>query len=160
MRIRVRVDQSGGPAKALDASGDPIRRGRGAECQVAVDPIVFPKVSHVHARIESSNRGFVLVPMSRGDKTLLNDAPVDGTSTVQVGDRIRLGFTGPAIEILAIRPASPDGPVAVADFGSTVQADARHLAMLRGTARTERFELDAAAIVIVLWQTKGKAGLI
>jgi ABC transport system ATP-binding/permease protein len=147
MRIRVRVDQSGEPAKTLDAAGDPIRFGRGEACEVAVDPIVFPKVSGVHARIESTARGFILVPMSRNNKTLLNDAPVEGPSPVKVGDRIRLGFTGPAIEILAIHPAPQNGPIAVQDFGSTVQADSRHMALLRGTAQVRRFELGSGGVI-------------
>jgi ABC-type multidrug transport system ATPase subunit len=146
MRIRVRLDQSGGPAKTLDVAGDPIRLGRGAECEVAVDPIVFPKVSALHARIESTAQGFVLVHLSRNNKTLLNDAPIDRTSPVKAGDRIRLGFTGPTVEILAIEPASQDGRTS-ADFCSTVQADARHLALLRGTARSERFELGAGGVI-------------
>ncbi len=54
MQIWIRLDQSGGPAKTLDVAGDPIRLGRGAECEVAVDPIAFPKVSGLHARIEST----------------------------------------------------------------------------------------------------------
>jgi pSer/pThr/pTyr-binding forkhead associated (FHA) protein len=102
MRLRVRLDQSGGPARTLGVAGDPIRLGRAAECEVAVDPIAFPKVSGLHARIESTAQGVVLVHLSRNNKTLLNDAPIDGRSPLKPGDRIRLGFTGPAIEILAI----------------------------------------------------------
>jgi pSer/pThr/pTyr-binding forkhead associated (FHA) protein len=146
MRIQLRVDQSGVPAKTLDLSSDPIRLGRGAECEVAVDPIVYPKVSALHARIESTAQGFVLVHLSRNNKTLLNNAPIDGASPVKAGDRIRLGFTGPAIEILDIQPTSQDGRIS-ADFGSTVQADARHLALLRGTGRTERFALGTGGVI-------------
>jgi pSer/pThr/pTyr-binding forkhead associated (FHA) protein len=67
--------------------------------------------SGVHARIKSTAQGFILVHLSRNNKTLLNDTPVESTSPVKVGDRIRIGFTGPAIEILAIRPASQDGRI-------------------------------------------------
>jgi hypothetical protein len=84
--------------------------------------------------------------LSRNNKTLLNDTPVESTSPVKVGDRIRLGFTGPAIEILAIQPASQDGRIS-ADFSSTVQADSRHLALLRGTGRTERFAPGAGGVI-------------
>jgi ABC transport system ATP-binding/permease protein len=146
MRVRVRIDQSGRPAKTLDVAGDPIRLGRGDECEIAVDPIAFPNVSGVHARIESTAQGFILVHLSRNNKTLLNDTPVESTSPVKVGDRIRLGFTGPAIEILAIQPASQDGRIS-ADLSSTVQADSRHLALLRGTGRTERFALGAGGVI-------------
>jgi len=53
---------------------------------------------------------------------------------------------GPAIEILAIEPTSQDGRIS-ADFGSTVQADARHLALLRETGRTERFAMGSGAVI-------------
>jgi pSer/pThr/pTyr-binding forkhead associated (FHA) protein len=103
------MDQSTGPAKTLDVAGDPVRLGRGLECEVAFDSIAFPKVSGLHARIESTAQGFVLFHLSRYNKTLLNDAPIDGQSPVKAGDRIRIGFTGPAIEILAIQTTS-QGP--------------------------------------------------
>ena len=146
MLVRLRVDQSGGPAKTLEVAGDPVRLGRGAECEVAVDPIAFPKVSGLHARIESTAQGFVLVHLSQNNRTLLNDTPIDSTSPVKVGDRIRLGFTGPAIEILAIEPVLQDGPLS-RDFSSTVQADPRHLALLRGTGRTDRFALGTGGVI-------------
>ena len=76
----------------------------------------------------------------------MNDASVDGSALIQAGDRARLGITGPTIEILAIQPASQDGRIS-ADFSSTVQADARHLALLRGTGRTERFALGAGGVI-------------
>lgn len=72
MRIRMRLDQSGGPAKTLDVAADRIRLGRAAE--VAVDLIVFPQVSGLHARIKSTARDFVLVHPSRNNKTLLPSA--------------------------------------------------------------------------------------
>jgi FHA domain len=82
MRIQLRVEQSGGPAKTLDVAGDPVRFGRDAQCEFAVDPIVFPKVSGLHAQIESTAQGLVLVHLSRNNKTLLNDAlawmPMEG----------------------------------------------------------------------------------
>ena len=93
MHVRVRLDQSGAPAKTLDVAGDSIRLGRGADCDVAVDPVVFPKVSGLHALIESTVHGLVLVHLIRNNKSLLNGTPVEGKSPVKVGDRIRLGFT-------------------------------------------------------------------
>jgi predicted component of type VI protein secretion system len=107
MRVRVQVDQPDGQSKTLDAAGSSIWLGRDAGCEVAVDASAFPKVSGVHARIEPARDGFVLVPLSRTNATLLNDASVEGSVTVQAGDRVRLGITGPTITVLAIEPAAP-----------------------------------------------------
>ena len=135
MRGRVRLDQSGGPAKTLDVAGDPIRLGRGAECEVAVDPIVFPKVSALHDWIESTAQGFVLVHLSRNNKTLLNAAPVEGMSPVRVGDRIRLGFTGPAIEMRSATGPRPPCLVArsARAFRPTGRSPSRRLVLRRRT---------------------------
>jgi predicted component of type VI protein secretion system len=77
MRVRVQVDQPDGQTKNLDAAGESIRLGRDAACEIAVDPIAFPKVSGVHARIEPAREGFVLVHLSRSNRTLVNDAPME-----------------------------------------------------------------------------------
>ena len=44
-----------------DSAGTPI-------CEIAVNPIAFPKVSGVHARIEPAANGFALVHLSRNNK--------------------------------------------------------------------------------------------
>jgi hypothetical protein len=54
---------------------------------------------------------------------LLNDVPVDGSAPVRVGDRIRLGFTVPQIEFLAIASTVPP---ATQGFGETAGVDFRH----------------------------------
>ena len=57
MHVRARVDQSDGQTKTLEVASQSIRLGRNAECEVAVDPVAFPKVSGVHARIEPTADG-------------------------------------------------------------------------------------------------------
>ena len=146
MRIRLHADQRDGQKKILAVAGEVIRLGRDTACEVPIDPIAFPKVSGVHARIESTPRGFVLVHLSQSNKTLLNDTPVETSSLVKPGDWIRLGFTGPTIEILEIA-ASQEPPVRATGFNATVLADSRQLAMLRGSARTQRFELGNGGVI-------------
>jgi ABC-type multidrug transport system ATPase subunit/pSer/pThr/pTyr-binding forkhead associated (FHA) protein len=146
MHVRLRVEFSGGRTTMRDVVGEAIRLGRNSGCEVAVDPTAFPKVSGIHARIESSTGGFVLVPLSRSNKTLLNDVPIDGPSPIQVGDRVRLGFTGPMVEVCAIEPSGSSTPTPV-EFGETVQADVRHLALLRGTARIERSAIGTGGVI-------------
>jgi ABC-type multidrug transport system ATPase subunit len=41
------------------------------------------------------------VHRSQSNKTLVNDRPLSGATAVRAGDRIRLGYTGPAVEILS-----------------------------------------------------------
>jgi len=147
MRVRVQLDQPDGQAKNVDASGESIRLGRDAGCEITVDPISFPKVSGVHARIELSREGFVLVHLSRSNKTFVNDAPIDGRIPVRAGDRVRLGITGPTITILALELAAHSSPAPGDEFGQTVQADVRHLALLRGTAQADRFALDNGGVI-------------
>ncbi len=141
MRIRVRVDLPGGQATTLDVAGESVRLGRDSDCEVAVDPVAFPKVSGLHARIDPVPNGFVLVHLSRNNKTLVNDAPIDGSAPLRAGDRVRLGFTGPTIAILHLELAGGSG------FEETLQADDHHRALLRGTARAVRFELGAGGVI-------------
>lgn len=91
MRVRVRVGSSEVEAKTLEASGERLNLGRNPDCEIAIDPVAFPTVSGVHARIEPTSAGFVLVHLSRNNKTLLNDAPVEGSAPIRPGDKVRLG---------------------------------------------------------------------
>jgi hypothetical protein len=108
MRIRVRVDQSGGRSKTLDVAGESIRLGRNEECEVAVDPVAFPMVSGVHARIEPTPRGFVLVHLSQNNKTLVNDSTVDGLASVRSG--IGSGSGSPVRRSRSWRSSRPHPP--------------------------------------------------
>ena len=124
----------------------PIRLGRDASCEINVDPVANPTVSGLHARIGGSDAS-VLIHVSRSNKTLLNDAVVETTSPVKAGDRIKLGYTGPTIELLSIEAAAL-APAAASDgSGRTVQADARHLALLRGTQGTKRIDIGKGGVI-------------
>jgi ABC transport system ATP-binding/permease protein len=147
MRFRFRVDQPDGQAKTLELVSACIRMGRDEACEIGFTPIDFPMVSSVHARIESSANGIVLTHLSRNNKTLVNDSAVEGSVTVRVGDRIRLGATGPTVAILTIESTVLPASTATPRFDQTVQADTRHLALLRGTARTERFDLGNGGLI-------------
>jgi ABC transport system ATP-binding/permease protein len=147
MRARVRLENPNEESKTLEVTGESIRLGRDSECEVAVDPVAFPTVSGVHARIEVGPKGFVLVHLSQRNKTLMNDSAVDGSVPVRAGDWIRLGITGPTVAILAISPSVESAPAGVGGFGQTVQADTRHMALLRGSVQAERFELGAGGAI-------------
>ena len=142
MRLRLRI---GDGTREID--GEVVRLGRDPGCEVAFDPVAYPKVSGVHARIERASEGFVLVHLSRSNKTLLNGSPVDGTAMLRVGDCIRLGFTGPQVELVAIEATSPPPTTAAGGFDETTQADVRHMALLRGSARAERIEVGDGGVI-------------
>jgi ABC-type multidrug transport system ATPase subunit/pSer/pThr/pTyr-binding forkhead associated (FHA) protein len=103
-------------------------------------------VSGVHARIESSASGFVIVHVSQTNKTFINGSTVEGSAPVRAGDRVRLGLTGPTVEILAIEPVGSSVAVAP-NRGLTVQADYRQMALLRGTAGAMRFVVGAGGVI-------------
>jgi len=103
-------------------------------------------VSGLHAKIESSGSGFVLVHLSQSNKTLVNDSVVEGSVPVRAGDRVRLGITGPTIEILSIGPTSRAAP-APSSHAKTVQADYRQLALLRGTGQARRVDVGSGGVI-------------
>ena len=130
--------------RILETEGISIRLGRDPACEIPVDAARCKMVSALHARIDAEDGKFVVVHLSRNNRTLLNDAVVATQGRIQAGDRLRLGLTGPTIEFFSIEPmprASADGS------GTTVQADARHLAMIRGTLGTQRFELGSGGVI-------------
>jgi len=147
MRVAYRVTLPDGRTLTHDAEGPSIRVGRDASCEIAVDPVACPTVSGLHARIDAANGEFVLVHVSRSNKTLLNDAIVETAHRVKAGDRVKLGYTGPTIELLSIEAAAPPQVAAPDGSGKTVQADARHLALLRGTLGAKRIEIGKGGVI-------------
>ena len=146
MRARLQLVQPNGQKKTVVALGPVIRFGRDAGCEVAFDPVAFSMVSSTHARIEFETRGFVLVHLSHSNKTLLNDAVVDGVKPVNVGDCIRLGFTGPTITVISLEQTH-DGPRDAGRSDSTVKVDSRHMAILRGTLGAQRISIGTGGVI-------------
>src|SRR5581483_6698125 len=118
-----------------------VRLGRDPDCEVAFDAALYPKVSGEHARIERTASGLALTPRSQTNKTLLNEQPIAQTTALKVGDRIRLGFTGPTVEIVSLEVAPSE------EFSATIQADSRHLNVLRGSLAVERFVIGGGGII-------------
>jgi ABC transport system ATP-binding/permease protein len=146
LNVRVRVGTGNG-ATTSESLGDVVRLGRNPDCEIAVDPISFPMVSGIHARIEPAGPGFVLVHLSESNQTLVNDSAVRGLVPVRAGDRVRLGTTGPTVEILAIESTRLIALAAASGHGNTVQADFRQMAMLRGSALARRFEIGSGGVI-------------
>jgi ABC-type multidrug transport system ATPase subunit/pSer/pThr/pTyr-binding forkhead associated (FHA) protein len=139
MRLRIIAPDGSSWEKVVD--GSVVRLGRDPACEVAFDAALYPKVSGDHARIERTATGLILTPRSQSNKTLLNDQPIARPAALKIGDRIRLGFTGPTIEIVSVEDQPSE------EFGATVQADARRLNLLRGSLAAERFEVGGGGII-------------
>ncbi len=101
MNVCIRLGR-GNTATTSESRGDIVRLGRNPDCEIAIDPLEFPMVSGLHARIDPAGPGFVLVHLSQSNKTLVNDTVVAGSIPIRSRDRIRLGTTGPTVEILDI----------------------------------------------------------
>jgi ABC-type multidrug transport system ATPase subunit/pSer/pThr/pTyr-binding forkhead associated (FHA) protein len=145
MRAQVRDSNAGGVLISRAVDADVIRLGRDASCEVATDPVAFPDVLAVHARIEAVPDGFVVTNLSRVDGTLLNNRPLRGTSPLQVGDRVRLGLKGPTVEILVLEADA--ARLAPIDFSETVVADEAQMAPLRGSASAQRFQVGNGGVI-------------
>ena len=100
--MRLRIISSTGIPSEVAVTGADAKLGKDPGCEVAFDAETYPMVSSFHARIERSETGWLLTHLSRSNKTLVNDRPVDGVVKIQEGDRIRLGYTGPFLEVLSI----------------------------------------------------------
>jgi ABC-type multidrug transport system ATPase subunit len=141
MHLRI-IASDGGTSERVVAAGT-LYLGRDPSCEVPLDPHTFPMVSGQHARIEPTPAGWILTPLSQTNKTLLNGEPIAGTVPVKVGDRIRLGYTGPTVELVTVDPPPARG----ADFALTAQAAPEHLALLRGSARATSMPVGLGGII-------------
>jgi ABC-type multidrug transport system ATPase subunit/ABC-type multidrug transport system permease subunit len=164
--MKLRLIAPGGSASEVVVSGPAARLGRDPACEVHFDPAAYPTVSGQHARIERTSAGLRLTPLSRSNKTLLNDQPVEGPAALKVGDRVRLGYSGPTVEVLAaevahvqtVMEARPvkeaEAPAAepAGDFGATAQAAPQHLALLRGSVGARPMPIGQGGVI---GRTKG-----
>ncbi len=146
MHLRARLISPSGVALPVESLADNIRLGRDPSCEVAVPAAEYPQVSSLHARLEPTPGGVRLVPLSLRNATLLNDRIVDGPTAVQDGDRIRLGMTGPVLEVLSLIAGEPAPPSAGDADDATLRASEAHLKMLRGTGAVNHFPLDAGGV--------------
>jgi ABC-type multidrug transport system ATPase subunit len=145
--MRLRIIAPDGSASERVVTAASVRLGRDPACEVAFDAAAYPRVSGEHARIELTAAGLFLTPRSQGNKTLLNGEPVEGPTRLKVGDRIRLGHTGPTVEVLDVEapPHSPGRPEE--DDVATVQPGPQSLDLLGGSLEVERFEVGSGGLI-------------
>ncbi|MFO0965484.1 MAG: FHA domain-containing protein [Gemmataceae bacterium] len=79
--------------------------GTESGCHLRIDPAHHPGVAGRHCEVYYDHRTYVLFNRSE-DGTWINDAPVQSSSVLHPGDRIRLGVGGPVIKFLGQPPRS------------------------------------------------------
>ena len=84
-----------------------VRLGRDARCDVCFNASEFPKVSGLHAELRWDGQFCTLVHRSKSNSTLLNGEAINRPQRIAPGDRVRLGFTGPEIELVQLDAATP-----------------------------------------------------
>lgn len=100
--MRLHLRHQDGSVQVFDFKSERIRLGRSADCEMRFDNARYPKVSSFHAELNPGGDHWSLVPLSKTNKTLLNDQPIEEATEVSSGDQVRLGFTGPIIEIVSL----------------------------------------------------------
>jgi pSer/pThr/pTyr-binding forkhead associated (FHA) protein len=141
MRVAYRMTLPDGRTIIRDAAGESIRLGRDPACDIPLDDADCPMVSGIHARIESANGDFFLVHESCSNKTLLNQAVIDDRHRVLCGDRLKLGYTGPIIELLSLQSTSAGA------YQDEAQPDRIHLALPCITLGIERFAIGSGGVI-------------
>jgi ABC-type multidrug transport system ATPase subunit len=157
MRIRCRIDGSSGQTITREAVGAVIRLGGNPTCELRVEPLGAVGSAGIHARFEVGAEGVVIIPQGPECATFVNGAPLSWPSLVRAGDKVRLGPSGPTIELLELDPAAlpattfTSTPTSTTTPGSwieqTVRPGARLRALLRGSEQTERFEIGGGGVI-------------
>jgi hypothetical protein len=109
MKIRLSIDPGSGRPTSFEHAGPVIRIGRDPTCELSFQGGVGSAVSRQHALIELDAGGAKLTDAGSSNGTLLNGTLLERAAPLHVGDRIQMGFTGPALTVkeldLAARPA-------------------------------------------------------
>ena len=83
MRYRLRFH-----LQEVDLGGEEVVIGRGSMCHVTIDD---PMLSRRHARIDLTGSKPTIEDLRSRNGTQLNGRPLDGSATLEDGDRIRIG---------------------------------------------------------------------
>ena len=99
-RMRLKPLQVQGLTEAFELGEEPFEIGRAAECDLALDPALFPSVSGVHCIIELEGDKLVLRDAGSRNGTLVNGKRVEAQE-LSPGDVIQLGTIGPRFLLTA-----------------------------------------------------------
>ena len=127
--VRLRISSDHGSEVRQFPSGI-VRLGRDPQCELHFNEHAFPTVSGRHAQIETTVLGLKLTHLSQTNQTYVDGQAVDASRFIFGGNLVRLGKSGPFIEVLDEASSELD----TANFGRTMQATDAHMALLRGSA--------------------------
>jgi pSer/pThr/pTyr-binding forkhead associated (FHA) protein len=114
MKVRLQVS-TGAAAFPFEHAGPVVHVGRDPQCELPFMGDVGQTVSWSHARITLTPRGATLEDQGSSNGTFLNDQRIEGRVPLRQGDAIKLGHTGPVLQVVALDLAeTPVQPAAVA----------------------------------------------
>ncbi|WP_417738828.1 FHA domain-containing protein [Rosistilla oblonga] len=121
--MRLHIEHADGSVQVFDFRNQAVRLGRAKDCEVRFDDARYPKVSSLHAELQFDGDGWRLLHHSRSNQTLINGATVDSSHRINSGDTIRLGFTGPIVQVIGLEEArsAPAGTLLTAEVPKILQ---------------------------------------
>jgi len=152
MKIRLLVGVSQQSSYHFESEGPKITMGRAPNCDVAISVDANQSVSWTHAIIELTRQKAWLTDLGSTNGTFLNDRRVEGRVTIKTGDHIRLGQTGPALQIVELELiASAFGkPIANTKFKASA------VRSVTNTSKASTTEAETGALVSAVRQSQRK----
>ena len=111
--MKLRLWKPDGGCEELVAVRSRVRLGRNADCEVALNSTEYPMVSGCHAELVRKDGAVWLLHRSKSNATVYAGSAIEKPQRLKAGDRFRLGFTGPEIELLddAIQGTEPGATI-------------------------------------------------
>src|SRR5262245_35265602 len=113
MRIRLDVSIPSQAQYRFEHQGAAVRIGRDPEGELVFQGEACQCVSWNHACIELTTGGAFLSDLGSSNGTFVNDQRLSGRVPLRTGDRIRMGQTGPQLQVVDLQLSGPRlGPAA------------------------------------------------
>jgi mono/diheme cytochrome c family protein len=152
MKAIVHVKLPNGDSFDTHLNGERIELGRSADCALSLGDDKSNIVSWKHLVIEEDNETncIQLADLNSTNGTYLNDDRVTDRLEIKIGDKIRLGETGPVITILSLVSEKNMPPVEDPDTGDKMGRlfSFSALTLLISQYRSALFFLVAATVLI------------
>jgi pSer/pThr/pTyr-binding forkhead associated (FHA) protein len=107
MKIRLDVNVPLQPRYSFEHQGAAVRIGRDPEGELVFQGEACQCVSWNHACIELTTGGAFLSDLGSSNGTFVNDQRLAGRAPLRPGDRIRMGQTGPVLQVVDLQLSGP-----------------------------------------------------